>query len=105
MPSIDELFCFNVAETVNSVAPPPGTSFGCFKMFLATDIASYQTIKKTYNDINIYTYREKFCFKPVFRCEPGDKGEHDTYPHFVLIHHKHRTPFIMNNEREFLQHS
>ncbi|PKI44080.1 hypothetical protein CRG98_035542 [Punica granatum] len=42
MPSIDELFCFSIAETVNSVAPPPGTSFGFLMMFLATDIASFQ---------------------------------------------------------------
>lgn len=40
MPSTDELFCFKVAETVNSVAPPPGTSFGFLIMFLATDMAS-----------------------------------------------------------------
>jgi hypothetical protein len=39
-PSTEELFCFSVADTVNSVAPPPGRSFGFFKMFLATDIAS-----------------------------------------------------------------
>ncbi|KAI3738889.1 hypothetical protein L2E82_29120 [Cichorium intybus] len=35
MPSIDELFCFKVAETVNLVSPPPGTSFGCFKILCA----------------------------------------------------------------------
>ncbi|KAI4347415.1 hypothetical protein L6164_008231 [Bauhinia variegata] len=40
MPSIDELFCFKVADTVNSVAPPPGTSLGSLIIFLATDMAS-----------------------------------------------------------------
>ncbi|KAH1207109.1 hypothetical protein GmHk_16G047368 [Glycine max] len=45
MPSIDELFCFKAADTVNSVAPPPGTSFGFFIMFLATDMASCQENK------------------------------------------------------------
>ncbi|KAI4351938.1 hypothetical protein L6164_006237 [Bauhinia variegata] len=40
MPSTDELFCFKVADTVNSVAPPPGTSVGFFIIFLATDMAS-----------------------------------------------------------------
>ncbi|KAG4906996.1 hypothetical protein JHK84_055521 [Glycine max] len=40
MPSIDEIFCFKPADTVNSVAPPPGTSLGFFIMFLATDMAS-----------------------------------------------------------------
>ncbi|KAL4638378.1 hypothetical protein ACB092_03G142000, partial [Castanea dentata] len=28
IPSIDELFGFNAADTVNSAAPPPGSSFG-----------------------------------------------------------------------------
>ncbi|RDX65748.1 hypothetical protein CR513_55567, partial [Mucuna pruriens] len=36
----NELFCFNVADTVNSVALPPGINFGFFIMFLATDMAS-----------------------------------------------------------------
>ena len=41
MPSMEELFCFSVADTVNSEAPPPGTSFGFFMMFRATDMASW----------------------------------------------------------------
>ncbi|PKI56560.1 hypothetical protein CRG98_023086 [Punica granatum] len=39
MPSIDELFCLSIAETVNSVAPPPGTSFGFLIMFLSTSLS------------------------------------------------------------------
>ncbi|KAK7838003.1 hypothetical protein CFP56_020354 [Quercus suber] len=40
MPSIDELFCFKAADTVNSVAPPPGRSFGFFIISLLAPLKS-----------------------------------------------------------------
>uniref|UniRef100_A0A7C9CJN7 Uncharacterized protein n=1 Tax=Opuntia streptacantha TaxID=393608 RepID=A0A7C9CJN7_OPUST len=48
MPSMEELFCFKVADTVSSVAPPPGTSFGFFIIFLATHIASCRFLSTSF---------------------------------------------------------
>ncbi|KAL2947339.1 hypothetical protein AAZX31_20G063700 [Glycine max] len=39
MPSIDEIFCFKPADTVNSVAPPPGTSLGFFIISLLAPLS------------------------------------------------------------------
>ncbi|ONI22232.1 hypothetical protein PRUPE_1G061600 [Prunus persica] len=40
IPSTDELFCFNVADTVNCVAPPPGPSFGFLRISLLGPLKS-----------------------------------------------------------------
>ncbi|KAM3700396.1 hypothetical protein ACB098_05G092700 [Castanea mollissima] len=43
IPSIDDLFCFNAADTVNSAAPPPGTSFG----FLIITVHAFGSLQST----------------------------------------------------------